>query len=148
MRLQRQGEKECFLAACATLAGVPIEDVREYACLISGAGAWAELSGTPRFWPTAEQVARALGLGVIAEGAAKRWHWQPATEAAPDLSGRGVVYVRWERGGCHAMAFQEGVVYDPNGLVLPWAEWVLETPKLYVLCGRPVSFEVVRLPES
>lgn len=139
MKLLRQGENECALASIAMLAGLSsMEEARVIA---------AEVAGKPRkgfqWFPTIVEIGGIGGMGLamgmrvdlidqyIAKLCARvglppvrmtRCKDIPFPEEPwPDLSGRGHMAL-WLGIGGHSVAFESGMVYDPDGAPKPM-EW-------------------------
>ena len=50
----------------------------------------------------------------------------------PDLTGKGQITIWWIDDTAHAMAFEDGLIYDPNGNTpVTWEVWSTVNVKLY-----------------
>jgi len=116
MKLEIQGENECFLGTIAMLKNLSIKEVREKALeLVSGKDWMITESRTTEDFETVRKFFNlpALYIGVT----------PTSTIETLDLSGKGSVYVGWIEGRAHIMAFEKGFIYDPNGWIETWEEW-------------------------
>ena len=129
IKLQKQGFNECQLATIAMLADRPLKEVREVACRMLGTSTWLPLSVSVKaFWLIVETLYLYYGLTKIHP----RMNQATANSTTPDLSGKGQITVQFGSGEAHAMAFEDGLVYDPNGdKPVTWEEWVVEATGYY-----------------
>lgn len=129
MQLQRQGFNECQLATIAMLANRPLNEVREVACKMLGTSTWLPLSiSAAAFWLIIESLCLHYGLTKIHP----RMNQATANSTTPDLSGKGQLTIQWTSEGAHAMAYEDGLVYDPNGdKPVTWEEWLAGMAEVY-----------------
>ena len=129
MQLQRQGFNECQLATIAMLADRPLDEVREVACKMMGSATWLPLSvSIQAFWLIVESLYVHYGLTKIHP----RLN-QATTSIAPNLLGRGQITIQFDGREAHAMAFEDGLVYDPNGdKPVTWEEWLATMAEEYL----------------
>ena len=129
MQLQKQGFNECELATIAMLADRPLDEVREVACKMLGTLTWLPLSlSIEAFWLTVEALCVHFGLAKIHP----RMNQATANNTTPDLSGKGQITIQFSGEEAHAMAFEDGLVYDPNGeRPVTWEEWLTEMAEGY-----------------
>lgn len=129
MDFQKQGNFECQLATLAMLSGQPLELVREYALLLAKergfeTQSWKKIHKAGLFWDVIFLLAGDLGLSKWLESfvrsGSKAIH-KPGTEASTqrrgcpklgELKGRGQLTFRCGN-YYHAVAFEDGVIYDP-----------------------------------
>ena len=133
MKIQKQGFNECQLATIAMLANRPLSEVREVACKMLGTSTWLPLTVTlETYWLTVEALCIYFGLAEIHPKMS-----QATTNIKPNLSGRGQITVQFDNEGAHslthAMAFEDGLVYDPNGdKPVTWEEWLAAMAEEYL----------------
>jgi len=135
IRVELQGYNECALATLAALADKPLNWIRETACSYAGVTRWADAD--PRtFWMALTKTAADVGLA----NNVKNWrrYMGTGTISATSLKGRGSIIIRGE-GAAHAMAYENGLVYDPNSPLRPgslewmlrdtgpWSDWIVES---------------------
>jgi hypothetical protein len=120
MRHEIQGHDECFLATLAMLNDVSIDSVRTAVLEMTGLIVW---SGANR--ETYQYVADMFNFPT------DTWIAGPFNlpcETVPEsaLSGKGVIVVRFERSS-HIVPFEDGIIYEPNGVLFEcvedWLEW-------------------------
>ena len=142
MQLQRQGFNECQLATIAMLANRPLSEVREVACKMLGTSAWLPLSVTlETYWLTVGALCIYFGLAEIQPKMS-----QVTTNIITNLAGKGQITVKFDNEGArpsaHAMAYEDGLVYDPNGdKPVTWEEWLAKVAEEYL--GKHVLAVVV-----
>ena len=134
MKIQKQGFNECQLATIAMLANRPLSEVREVACKMLGTSTWLPLSVTIEiYWLTVEALCIYFGLAEIHP----KMNQATANNTTPNLSGKGQITIQWDnegvRSSAHAMAFEDGLVYDPNGdKPVTWEEWLVGIAERYL----------------
>ena len=125
MRHERQGKQECQLATLAMLADIPLTDVRWFALSWAGVNQWLAVWGTGKFWPTVSAVKEVLGLNLSLVNRQSGSNMRRGAPKSAELSGRGQLSFRQLGGAWHAVAYEDGVVYDPvfEG-PMPVATWM------------------------
>lgn len=118
IKMELQVGPECALATLAALTGKPYAEVRSRACKIAGVETWQEIAegqDPVRFWRSLRTLGIELGVARLVD----TW---TAYSVAPTASripgkGRGSVMIKRIADGTvtrHVMAYQDGLVYDPN----------------------------------
>ena len=118
MRLQKQGKNECYLATIAMVLDKTIEEVRDTALKLTGLIKWDDAStinyttirkyyGLPALFPEFSYYLPGIFNGVVKK------------PTSNDLQGIGTLWVK-PYNLCqlpHIVAFENGIIYEPNGYV-------------------------------
>lgn len=128
MNMQNQLHGECQLAVIAMLADVDISVVRRRALTLAELCSWDgifNVSKFAHFWPIVNQLASEFGVGDAVNSELISPTQPGSSLADPDLCGTGQIAVVWANGTCHAMAYENGRVFDPNfPKPSSWQEWL------------------------
>ncbi len=128
MKLIKQGESECLLASICMIADTPIEVARTL--VPKQYGSWKSFIRSQND----KEISLILqcicpkipfGFGLFEVEA-----FIPLPEYAINLSKRGVLVVGVEdpvRGyAAHAVAFEQGTIYNPHGFVYGWEDFITQ----------------------
>ena len=145
MKHIRQGPRECQLAVIAMLSDQSLDTVRKAACKGANVMFWAEALGTPYFWVGVWAAFDAVGLPNLTP--IDWYHAQSQSDpSSPDLTGKGQLLVLWNDDTAHAMAFENGLVYDPNADgPMTWEAWIDEILPIYDCYGGIETLHITRL---
>src|SRR3990167_4007444 len=144
MKHQQQGHNECYLATIAMLTDRTIAEVKK-ACGI-------------RRWPTKalcdwDKVSALIGLGYQSDlrpsfiyktvSGERLKEPQDTTNKELDLTGKGLLVLRvGDSRHTHAMAYENGMVYDPYYTKAEtWAEYHKRLPYNVILVTRKVTIK-------
>ena len=129
MKLQRQGFNECQLATIAMLADKSLDEVRDVTCKMLGTSIWLPLSLSPAaFWLCVEALCLYYGLTKIHP----RINQMITGSTLPNLVGKGQITIEFHSKESHAMAYEDGLIYDPNGdKPVTWEEWLAGMAEWY-----------------
>ena len=130
MILQRQGHDECQLAVIAMLAGKTSKEVVMEAQKWTGHVAWRYylvVSNREKIWATVSALCHKYGIPSLLVINAIT-----TSTNKPDLTGKGQITIWWTDNTAHAMAFEDGLIYDPNSdTPVTWEIWSTVNVKLY-----------------
>ena len=146
MKHQQQGYNECYLATTAMLTDRTIAEVKQ-ACGIC-------------CWPTKalcdwDKVSALIGIDyqndlrpsfvrqIVRSGQFTEPQNPAACSEEPDLTGTGLLILRVGDGpSTHAMAYENGLVYDPDyPEIETWEECYKRRPKYMILVNRKVTIK-------
>ena len=140
MQLQRQGELECQLATIAMLADVPLLEVRTRALELTQTETWASYFNTQRasrvisFWLIASMLCSEYGVSMTLPDTDTGV--TPGEAPNINLSGKGQITVVWNNNTAHAIAYEDGIVYDGNLTEsVSWDIWLSTEANRYKQCG-------------
>ena len=140
MRLQRQGINECQLATIAMLADVPLLKIRTRALEIAQIPTWTGYFVTPpalrliNFWSIMSILCGEYGVHMTLPNT--NTGVTPGEAPTINLSGKGQITIIWDNGAAHAMAYENGIVYDSNATEpMLWDVWLSKEANTYKLCG-------------
>ena len=129
---QKQDYNECQLATFAMLTDKTIEEVRILALRIVNKRTWHEFTAcvpNQKYWSLIKLICDRLGMPYFMP-----YSTIPSSNKSPNLSGKGQITIKWTIDTAHAMAFEDGLVYDPNSDgPVTWEEWLAIVPKRYGL---------------
>ncbi len=138
MKLVKQGYAECQLATIAMLANVELDNVKQYVEKLTGYPWHIYISTykacTTDPFPLIQQIYDAYNVKIDLHHLHFNWknELMPNTAMVPDLSGKGQLLIVWQEGDAHAMAYEDGLVYDPNSAgPKTWEEWLIIDVSLY-----------------
>lgn len=127
----RQGEVGCALATVAMLNGGTYRETELLFVDYAKTEHDIKVDGYTQAWYRSidnqlVQVCILKFLAIMLPGFTERDIPTSYHSYGIDLSGRGWVGIQWTDGTSHAMAFEDGVVYDPNANCgLSWNDWWL-----------------------
>lgn len=128
MKIIKQGPFECKLAVIAMLADVSMEEVRRVACEAAGVDCWYNIfnvidlhiiANKDLYWKGVNACLSkwnvpVSGGDILTSMNMEVFNYYP--DEKPDLSGKGEIILLFDiemRTG-HSMAFEDGLVYDPE----------------------------------
>ncbi len=124
MKIEKQGTYECTLATIAALANVQLRSVREFACKRANIDKWEYVirKSGDEFWEIIGDIAKHYKVN----GMPKELSYSntPLLTAGgkEQLQGRGSISIQSSAHMYnHTMAFENGVVYDPDCPTYPLA---------------------------
>lgn len=131
MQHERQEGQECLIAAISMLSGQPYEEVRESDASKDWVEKWWKLKhgllpGGKSWTEMAERMFAEHGISTdLSFVGANEIYPRVDLLDGRKVRGRGILMLGWLHGGGHAVAFLDGVIYDP-GLPKPYPlrEWL------------------------
>ena len=131
--LQRQATDECFITAIAMVIGKPVAEVRAEFETMAGGLSYANIRGKrpAMWWIIAGRLLTAYGLSGEA-GSTLRVAAFSTPPAGPRrvnltasmLNGKGMLCVNYTKKYAHAVAFEDGMIFDPvKETPLPFKAW-------------------------
>jgi len=150
MKHIRQDINECLLASVAMLTDEPREKIWKFADELARGREFHDYQdmmrrGRENILTQNKILQRFLGLQVV-EHEKEDMHIGASPDENLDLSGTGFMAVYFENGEGHALAYESGLVHDPNlqGPV-SWHEWLtVHAPAHYFAPPRAVELYPVK----
>ena len=147
MKHVEQGHDECQLATIAMLSGKPKHEIKKYIEFYIG-GDYNNSFGSFR-WKIGIKNAfkkylnEQMFIEIFYMWGANRIGTDKITDTL-NLDGKGQITIIWERGGAHAMAYNNGLVHDPNmSMGCNWNTWLNEICKIFYPSEVIKSFSIV-----